>query len=64
MGLSQHVALWHLDVVEEQLCGVLGLETKFVQIAASLKALPTRLDKKQGHRVWVVLRIRLGGDND
>ena len=39
MRLAQHIALGHLDVVEEELRRVLSFETQFIKVTAPLKTL-------------------------
>ena len=45
--LAEQVLLGHLDVVEEQLGGVLGLHADLVEVAAALEALHAALDDEQ-----------------
>ena len=45
--LAEQVRLRHLDVVEEQLGGVLGVLADLVEVAAALEALHAALDDEQ-----------------
>ncbi len=61
LGIAQEVGLGHLDVVEEQLGGVLALHAQLLQVASVLEAFHAPLHQEQAHGV-LVRRIGLGGD--
>ena len=63
MRLAKHVRFWDLHIVEKELSGILGFQTKLFKIPPSFKTIPCRFHQKQGHRVRVILGIRLSGDH-
>src|SRR6185369_13485364 len=61
--LAEHVALRHLYIGEEQLGGVLRLQTHLLQIAAALEAFHAALDQEQSEPMTAV-RIGAGHDDE
>ena len=55
---TKHVVSGDLDIVEEQLCGVLGVHPEFVQIAPSLETFHSTFQHQQ--RKATVTRIGVG----
>ena len=62
--LAQHIGLGHLDVVEEELGGILGLEAHLAQVAPALETFHAPLHQEQGHVMGIVLGVGLRRDND
>ncbi len=61
--LTEQVFFRHLDVIEEQLCRVLALQSHFLEITAALETLHAALDDEQA-QTMPGIGIGTGNDDD